>query len=442
MPLDILRELFYHVENLCDLMTFPDGSRGFYMWAPSVCVSILEALIQLEEDAPMDMIAQAALNKNEVVRDTALCAIDILSKHLSNEVLFETLEDVLEDESLEIYLAAVRILFKRGIKVSLKRLKAEASKRDMSALCTLKVLGQHSLIKSVLGGKSFVEWLAADLIDEKENETEMFACFKIIDILGKTEDADAVKPLIEVLESEGFSTDDYDSAADALGNLIEFIPINWFIEKLNSGNEWIIEKVLWILHRWNKASPVPEEIKEHTPIETLIVALHNREEEETRASATAVLGMLGEKASVELFLVALGDVSEKVRAAALNVLNARYPETLTSFQAEAQAVLEQKQLPGYILGSPLQSFIAGMIGEMGQASHDHIQKLSELLFWPHWQVQLNTMESFRKLHQPIPDQAIHRLLYLRQNSQARDVRQGADDTLAELLSLETGIEED
>lgn len=120
--------------------------------------------------------------------------------------------------------------------------------------------------------------------------------------MGQTEEADAVNPLVSVLEGRGFTTDDYDGATDALGYLIEYIPINWFIDKLNSGDEWIIEKALWILRYWNSDSPVPQIIKEHTPIEPLIAALHNPQEERTRAGATTVLGMLGERAPAELFL--------------------------------------------------------------------------------------------------------------------------------------------
>jgi HEAT repeat protein len=442
MPVEILRDVFYHVENLCGEITLSDGSMAFYMWAPSVCVSVLEALVKLKEDAPLDVFAQALANENEVVRLTAVQAVDTLSAYLSDEALFETLEDVLEDESLELYLRAVRILSKRGIKVSLKRLKAAASEQDLSALCALKIVGQHSLLRSVLGGKSLVEWLTAALLEEKVNEKEMFACVKIIDALGETEDAAAVNPLIGVLEGRGFSRDDYDTATKALGKLIEYIPIHWFIEKLKSADEWIIEKVLWILLCWNEDVPVPQEIKEQAPIEPLIVALHNQEEEKTRAGATAVLGMLGERIPVELFLTALGDTSEEVREAAVKALRANYPEVLSSFQAEARAVLEQKQAAGEILGSPLKSFIAGMIGEMGLASSVYIQKLQELLFWPHWQVQLQAIGSFRTLHRPIPDTAIKQLLYLRQHSLARPVRQAADDALAELLTLETGIEED
>src|SRR6266567_6516166 len=442
MPVKMLQEIFYHVENLCGEITLSDGSTAFYMWAPSVCASLLKALVNLKEDAPLNVFAQALANENEVVRQTAVHAVGTLSAYLSDEVLFETLEDVLEDESLDIHLRAVRILSKRGIKVSLKRLKAAASEQDLSALCTLTIVEQHSLLRSVLGGKSLVEWLAAALLEAKNDEKEMFVCLNIIDALGETEDANAIDPLINVLEARGFSTDDYDGATEALGKLIEYIPIHWFLEKLKSADEWIIEKVLWILLSWNDDVPVPQEIKEQTPIEPLIVALHNQEEEKTRAGATAVLGMLGERAPVELFHTALGDTSEQVREAAVKALRANYPEVLSSLQAEARAVLEQKQAPGEILGSPLQSFIAGMIGEMGLASSVYLQKLQELLFWPHWQVQLQAIGSFRTLHRPIPDPAIQQLLYLRQHSPARPVRQAADDALAELLTLESGIEED
>ena len=442
MPVELLQQVFYHVEDLCGDIRQPDGSLVFYMWAPSVCISVLEALIKMGEDAPLDVFAQALANKNEVVRQTAIHAVGMLSASLSDEVLFETLEDALEDESLEVHLAAVRILSKRGIKVSLKRLKVAASEKDLSALCTLKIVGKQSLLKSILEGKSLVEWLANALLDAKNDGKEMFACLKIIDALGETEDADAIDPLINVIEGRGFSYDDYDGATDALGKLIKYIPMNWFVEKLKSGDEWIREKALWILRYWDEGSPVPHVIKEQIPIEALISALHNLEDDRTRAGATTVLGMLGERTPIELLLTALGDSSEQVRAAAVKALHTNFPEVLLSLQTEARAVLEQNLSPGEILGSPVQSFIAGMIGNMRLAAPEHMQKLQDLLFWPHWQVQLQAIGAFRTLHRPIPDGAIQQLLYLRQQSFARPVRQAADDALAELLSLETGIEED
>lgn len=54
-----------------------------------------------------------------------------------------------------------------------------------------------------------------------------------------------------------------------------------------------------------------------------------------------------------------------------------------------------------------------------------------LLTWPHWSV-----------HRNIPDVAIERLHNLRLYSPCRSVRKAADDALAKILSLETGIEDD
>jgi HEAT repeat protein len=442
MPVELLREIFDHVENLCGEITLSDGSTAYYMWAPSVCVEVLKALVKLKEDAPLDVIAQAVTNKNEVVRQTAVHAVGALSAYLSDVVLFETLEEALEDESLELHLQALRILSKRGIKVSLKRLKAAASERDLSALCALNSVGQHALLQSIIGGKSLVEWLTAALFDARENEKEPFDCLNIILALAETEDAAAVNPLIAVLEGRGFTRDDYDGATEALGGLLACIPIHWFVEKLKSGDEWLIEKALWVLHYWPDDTTVPQTMQEQIPLEPLVTALYNQEEEKTRAGATTVLGMIGARAPVELLLTALGDTSVQVRESAIKALRESYPEVLSSFQAEARAVLDQQQAPGAILGSPGQSFIAWMIGEMGLASPPYLQKLQELLFWPHWQVQFQAIRSFRTLHRPIPDAAIQQLLYLRQHSPARSVRQAADDALAELLTLETGIEED
>lgn len=441
MPVEILREIFDHVEQLCGEITLSDGSTAFYMWGPSVCVAVLKALVTLKEDAPLDVFAQAVTNKNEVVRQTAVHAVGALSAYLSDVVLFETLEEALEDESLELHLAAVRILTKRGIKVSLKRLKAAASERDLSALCALNSVGQHALLQSIIGGKSLVEWLTAALFEAKEDEKKPLDCFNIILALAETEEAAAVNPLIAVLEDRGFTRDDYDGTTEALGGFLACIPIHWFIEKLKSGDEWIIEKALWVLCFWSANVPVPQAMQEQIPLEPLLTAFYNQEEEKTRAGATTVLGMIGRRAPVELLLTALGDTSELVRQAAIKALRANYPEILSSFQDEARAVLKQQRSPGEILGSPLQNFIARMIGEIGLTSPPYLQRLQEFLFCPHWQVQWQAIGSFRTLHRPIPDVAIQQLLYLRQHSPARPVRQAADDALAELLTLETGIEE-
>jgi HEAT repeat protein len=442
IPVNILSDLFYQLEGICGEVELPSGGIGFYMWAPSVCVSILEALVKLEENTPIDLIAKALTNKSEVVRFAAIKAVDTLSKYLSDTVLFEILEDSLEDESLEIYLEAVRILYSRGINISLKRLKFDLLNEELLAIYTSLIIGKHALLKPILEEKTLFEWLELALNKAKEDKETMFACIGILDILGRIKDRRAANILINVLESSDYSYDDYEICTESLGKLIEFIPVNWFVEKFNSGDDWIIEKTLWVVMYGMEGSQVLEEIEEQLPIDPIIAALYNQKDEKVRAGAAIILGILGECVSVEPLLVALSDVNDNVRIAAIYSLKKSYPEALYSLRSEAKAVLERMQLPGYVLSSPLQSFVAEIIGEIGQATPDFIQKVSELLHWPHWQVQLQAIESLRKIRRNIPDDAINQLLYLRQYSQVQAVHQAADDALAELLSLETSIEDD
>ncbi|HZU01032.1 MAG TPA: hypothetical protein VFA10_15290, partial [Ktedonobacteraceae bacterium] len=59
-------------------------------------------------------------------------------------------------------------------------------------------------------------------------------------------------------------------------------------------------------------------------------------------------------------------------------------------------------------------------------------------------VRLEAIQALGKLRRNIPDAAIHRLLQLRRDPdpKMRTVREAADDALAEILSLETGIEDE
>jgi HEAT repeat protein len=73
-----------------------------------------------------------------------------------------------------------------------------------------------------------------------------------------------------------------------------------------------------------------------------------------------------------------------------------------------------------------------------------LAKVTELLDWPYWQVRMQAVETLGELRRNIPDAAIRRLLALRRdpNPLMKSVREAADDALAEILSLEDGIEDD
>ena len=98
---------------------------------------------------------------------------------------------------------------------------------------------------------------------------------------------------------------------------------------------------------------------------------------------------------------------------------------------------------GNVFASLVQLSVAETIGTMGLASTPLLEKLTELLDWPHWQVRRKAIQALGQLHRNIPDVAIVRLLQLRcdPDPKMRAVREAADDALAEILSLKTGIED-
>src|SRR6266436_1425489 len=81
---------------------------------------------------------------------------------------------------------------------------------------------------------------------------------------------------------------------------------------------------------------------------------------------------------------------------------------------------------------------------LGLTSPGLLEKLTEPLDYPHWQVRLKAIQALGHLRRNIPDAAIRRLLAFRRDPdlKMRAVREAADDALAEILSLEAGIEDD
>jgi HEAT repeat protein len=73
-----------------------------------------------------------------------------------------------------------------------------------------------------------------------------------------------------------------------------------------------------------------------------------------------------------------------------------------------------------------------------------LEILTGLLDWPFWQVRLKAIRALGQLRRNIPDAAIRRLHELRLDlsPNMRVLREAADDAVAEILSLETGIEDD
>ena len=76
-----------------------------------------------------------------------------------------------------------------------------------------------------------------------------------------------------------------------------------------------------------------------------------------------------------------------------------------------------------------------------QSSPPLLEKLTEFLGWHYWQVRLHAVWALGEIRRNISDLAIRRLLKLRHDPESAAVCWAADETLAKILLVETGIED-
>ncbi len=175
------------------------------------------------------------------------------------------------------------------------------------------------------------------------------------------------------------------------------------------------------------------------PVIALTAALGDGSER-VRIAALEALGVQPERAPIERLVMLLGDSDDRVRQIALRVVRAVRPEALVPVAQEALALLRHEGSGG-VLGSVTQCFIAETLGLMERIPDQLSPTLVELLTWPYWEVRLHAAVALGRLQRNIPDAAIRRLLALRSDPDSRAVRLAATSTLAETLSLDTGIED-
>jgi hypothetical protein len=68
--------------------------------------------------------------------------------------------------------------------------------------------------------------------------------------------------------------------------------------------------------------------------------------------------------------------------------------------------------------------------------------LAETLAFPSWRVRAEAVLVFHRHHRNVPDVAIWRLYALRYDPESPYIRTQADQALAAILSLETGMEDE
>jgi HEAT repeat protein len=169
-------------------------------------------------------------------------------------------------------------------------------------------------------------------------------------------------------------------------------------------------------------------------------ALLQDEHGEVRAATVKVLAQHAE-ISVKLLTAFIGDEDSRVRAQALAALRQK-AGNISSVMQEATDVFYGRPA-GPILASITKGFIAEILGQLGIARREVFDYLERLLDWHFWQVRVKAAKALGQIQRNVPETTIKRLLELRldPDPMMRAVREAANDALAEILSLETGIED-
>lgn len=97
---------------------------------------------------------------------------------------------------------------------------------------------------------------------------------------------------------------------------------------------------------------------------------------------------------------------------------------------------------GDAFASRVQSRVAQRVKEIGRATPAVLEMVTDLLDWPYWEVRVSAAEALGAVQRNIPDRALRRLMDLRHDPEARAVREAADQALAEILSCESGMEDE
>ncbi|HLG76214.1 MAG TPA: HEAT repeat domain-containing protein, partial [Ktedonobacteraceae bacterium] len=178
------------------------------------------------------------------------------------------------------------------------------------------------------------------------------------------------------------------------------------------------------------------------PIEPLLQALREHGSEyDSHESELALLAKYGAQVPVEPLLALLGDSNPQLCENAARTLYRTHPEVFAEVARQAEAILHGEPV-GPVFVSRLQSRIADRVRWIGRATPAVLDLISGLLDWPYWEVRVKATQALRAVQRNIPDLALKRLLELRHDPDEQAVRSAADEALAEILSIENGMEDE
>jgi HEAT repeat protein len=218
-----------------------------------------------------------------------------------------------------------------------------------------------------------------------------------------------------------------------LGTLDERIPLDHLLPLLSDPDPDVRQTVIEALKKR----------RGHISIDLLQPFFYGTNEG-TWQAAVEVLEVLDEQILPDLLKDLLIYPDNAVRQVALRIAKKQNSSILSDLIQHAHTILEHNKVSGDIFIRLSQiSFLTDIV-DSGIPSASLLKLLTTLLDEPYWLVQKLAADALGQIRRNIPDQTIRRLLELRREPgpKMHAVREAADDALAEILSLETGIEDD
>jgi len=182
-----------------------------------------------------------------------------------------------------------------------------------------------------------------------------------------------------------------------------------------------------------------------TPIEPLLQLLYTNKEElsyhDERIVVLEALGKFGSRVPLTALWPLLGSDHKEICRLAFQHLQEAHPATLQELVPELKAIVRGEPVQG-AFEVRMHYRIAETIALIGRATPAVLEMVIDLLDHPFWEIRVRAAKTLGTLRRNIPDSAIRRLLELRKDPESPDVRASADRALAEILSLEQGMEDE
>jgi hypothetical protein len=180
-------------------------------------------------------------------------------------------------------------------------------------------------------------------------------------------------------------------------------------------------------------------------VELLLQFLHtNKEEHDYDNERIVVLKALkpfGSRVPLTELLPLLGSNNTEICRLAFKHIQEAYPATLDEHVPVLKAMLRGEPVQG-AFASRLPYSIAETVAALGRATPAVLEMVIDQLTHPFWEVRARSAMTLGMLRRNIPDVAIRQLLELRKDPESLGVQATADQALAEILSLEQGMEDE